>query len=442
MKRLLSLIIAAALLLGLSASCAAEESFADSVAGQAFGVAMACFQYKRPNGGEASDELFAAEAAGWYAAWLHRTRGVDLLTEDEVRDFERAIGCEPERAVPRDWERSRVQTLFNADWTLNLDFTDHKAQLDDTLGQTLEMRIEDAGGHVVRLTLIRHLSDTRTASFPYELSFAPNDDAGSAFPWKLTGVKEPPAGPELDPALGFDWELLLAQNRVSTLLELYGSICFENEYAPDMPTWIFRRDGVNVAVTGDGVSYASGEYRGCSYVRETDEDGSLRTRVSYVGDSYDEEDWVTGWLADIAALKLTEIGDGALLAEGVTEWGTPLRLTLDYGTLALREIDYFTEEDERLNGTVIRYGEKLPDFSFLDAWDGPLRSVTAVWEDWYSGSRSVRTETIELPADWEYKPWDARWGDYTVYMNEGYTMPYAYPGDGVDYTLYLTTAKG
>ena len=39
-------------------------------------------------------------------------------------------------------------------------------------------------------------------------------------------------------------------------------------------------------------------------------------------------------------------------------------------------------------------------------------------------------------------PWEARWGDYTIYMNEGYTRPYSYPGDGVDYTLWLTTAKG
>ena len=54
----------------------------------------------------------------------------------------------------------------------------------------------------------------------------------------------------------------------------------------------------------------------------------------------------------------------------------------------------------------------------------------------------VRTEFARIPADWEYMPYPARWDEYTVYMNEGYTKLYEYPGDGVDYTIYLTTAKG
>ena len=68
--------------------------------------------------------------------------------------------------------------------------------------------------------------------------------------------------------------------------------------------------------------------------------------------------------------------------------------------------------------------------------------MNLIWEDWYNGGPHIRRETIAVPADWEYLPWEARWGDYTIYMNEGYTQPYSYPGDGVDYTLWLTTAKG
>ena len=58
------------------------------------------------------------------------------------------------------------------------------------------------------------------------------------------------------------------------------------------------------------------------------------------------------------------------------------------------------------------------------------------------GAWTAGAETVELPADWEYIPAEGRYGDYTIYMNEGYTQPYFYPGDNVDYTLYLTTAKG
>ena len=89
------------------------------------------------------------------------------------------------------------------------------------------------------------------------------------------------------------------------------------------------------------------------------------------------------------------------------------------------------------------YGATPPEAKYLDSWKGPMRHITLHWEDWRSGGPSLRTETVEVPADWEYLPWEARWDDYTIYMNEGYTKLYAYPGDGTeDYELYLTTAKG
>ena len=76
-----------------------------------------------------------------------------------------------------------------------------------------------------------------------------------------------------------------------------------------------------------------------------------------------------------------------------------------------------------------------------------MRTVTTVWEDYVPGDgesfeRTERTEFARIPADWEYLPYEARWGDYTAYANAGFTEAYSYPGDGVDYSLYLTTAKG
>ena len=56
--------------------------------------------------------------------------------------------------------------------------------------------------------------------------------------------------------------------------------------------------------------------------------------------------------------------------------------------------------------------------------------------------RLLANAEVSLPGDWEYLPYEARWGEYTAYTNPDYIGPYAYPGDGVDYTLYLTTAKG
>ncbi len=445
MKKLLSLLLASALLLGLSVSAFAEASFADSVAGQAFAVAMASYELSRYDPLPPADELFAAEAAGWYAAWLRRTQGVDLLTEAEVLDFERSLGCDPACAVPQYWQEVQVRVLQSSDGTAYLDFAQHKQRLDDTLGRTMEIRIQGAGENAVCLTLIRHLSTGDTASYPYILRFEPGDDA-AAFAWTLAELTCPPHGAQLDPALTFDWDLLLAQNELDTLLGIYDCIRVENEFAPDMPTWLFRRDGRAIALTGDGESYVSGEYRGCSFVREADDKGVMRTRVSFIHDSPDGEDynngWLTNWLDGIAVLTLDSVGDGVIRGRGVTEWDSSLTLTLDYGTLALQELNSYSESGERLSGVEVHYDAALPDFSFLDAWDGPLRKVTVVREDWRGGGQSVSTTVYELPADWEYLPWEGQYGEDTIYMDEGYTRPYAYPGDGQDYTLYMTTAKG
>lgn len=448
MKKPLSFLLAAALLLGLAvpAFAAAPDGFADSVAGQAFAAAMASQELSRYDPLPPADELFAAEAAGWYAAWLWRTRDQDLLTAQEVLDFERALGCAPEQAVPDYWEDVTVRVLRGGDGTEYLDFAAHKQRLEDTLGQTMEMRIGEAGEDAVRLTLIRRLSAGYTASYAYDLRFAPNPDADSAFAWQLTELTPPPRGAQLDPALTFDWDLLLSQNELDTLLEIYDCIRVENEFAPDMPTWFFRRDGRALSFTGDEAVYLSGEYRGCVFVREADEKGVLHTRVSFINDDPEAEtynnNWLTGWLDGIAVLTLEKIEDGVIRAGGVTDWDTALTLELDYGTLALRKLSYYSEDGQRMGGVEVHYDAALPEFSFLKSWDEPLRKVTVVREDWTSGARDLSTTVYKLPADWEYLPWEGRFGEYTIYMNEGYTQPYAYPGDGADYTLYMTTAKG
>ncbi|MBQ7692460.1 MAG: hypothetical protein IJT29_02500 [Oscillospiraceae bacterium] len=445
MKRLFSLLLVAALLLGLAVPAFAEESFADSVQAQAFALAMAHYDLRYMDTLPDADE-FCAEAAGWYGALRWRTEGVDLLTAEEVLDFERSLGYAPARPVPEDWEGNRVRVLRGSDGRLYLDFAEHKLRLDDALGQSVETRLESAGDRAVSLTLIRHFTGDKAASYPFTLRFEENGDAESAFPWKLSESVCPSFGPQLDPSLTFDWDLLLAQNQMSTLLGIYDCVKLENEFAPDMPTWIFRRGDEIVGLTGDGKTYAGGTYRGCSFVREADETGALRTRVSDIDVSFARDDyneaWLSCWLEDIALLELEEIADGVIRAKGVTEWGYPIELCVDYGTLALREVNFYSEDGARTGGIRADYTAELPDFSFLDVWDEPLRKVTVIRENWEHGAPELSTNVYELPADWEYLPWEGLYGEYTIYMNEGYTESYAYPGDGVDYTLYMTTAKG
>jgi hypothetical protein len=72
--------------------------------------------------------------------------------------------------------------------------------------------------------IIRHFSDDKAASYPFTLRFAENSDTESAFPWRLAERVCPSFEPRLDPALTFDWDLLLAQNQMSTLLGIYDCV--------------------------------------------------------------------------------------------------------------------------------------------------------------------------------------------------------------------------
>lgn len=430
-----------------TAARAEEAALTEDVEGLAFAAAMTDYEQQRIHQPPAGEDLSAAEAAGWYAAWLWRTQEVDLLTREQVDAVQRALGYDPARPWPLYWEETgNVRVLRAADGTESLDFAAHKQRLAETLGVTMELRLESAGTDTVRLTLIRHLSGDYTAQYPYELRFEPNDNPAGAFPRKLAELKRPELGPQTDPALTFTWEELVAANRLSALLELYPFLRVENEYAPDMPTWIFRRFGRLALLNGDGETYVGGQYRGCTFAWEADGAGVFRASVTAVDEDADfdeyQESYLTDRLSNIAVLKLDSIDGDLIRAVGVSEWDTPVTLTVERGSLALRELCYLTDSGESISTTRVSLGGEMPEFAFLDSWERSLRTVTIEWES-YEGGSVQRWQTVtEVPEDWEYLPWECRWGDYTAWMNKGYTRPYFYPGDGMDYTLYLSTAKG
>jgi hypothetical protein len=189
-----------------------------------------------------------------------------------------------------------------------------------------------------------------------------------------------------------------------------------------------------------------GEYRGCWFRYEPGEDGKLRPRVSgfdpACGDEKSRDDYISNYLYGAAIVDLDRV-DGDLIRTHITytgDWNEDV--AIDRGVLLLREMRSQADEESAPVVLGFHYDETPPAAEYLDSWEKPLRHVNLIWEDWYNGGPHIRRETIAVPADWEYLPWEARWGDYTIYMNEGYTQPYSYPGDGLDYTLWLTTAKG
>ena len=467
MKKMLSLFLCLALLAGLFAVSAAadeeavtagkavsEEDFIAAVAPQAFAVTMAAWLGDTGEGVSLSDPAYLWDAAGWYAAWLYRTDGCDLLLPEEVEDFLRSLGAE-DCVMPEGWaEHGVVRVLRSLDGSESYDFQQHKTEIDEMLG--VNTLVSFAGGEGGRLTTVLSCfyEDELSAEWMYELTF--DETAEEVFPYRLTGIRLLDKGPQMDEVLDFSWDELLEANRLENVLAHYPAVFVSLQTELGEPdelsgNWIFAHGG-ELARVSCGEDYLGGEYRGCYFEVEKTEDGAERAVVGRVvedGESGASLDaYLTDYLSNIVIVALEKEEDDLIWLNCTFRGGYHERIAVERGTLVLRSIDF--SSGDMLPPSVLTFNcmKPAPDYPFLDSWDGALRTVTTVWEDFVLDEEThewtpvVRTSSVDLPADWEYLPYQTSWGEYTAYLDEGYTEPYAYPGDGADYTLYLTTAKG
>ena len=464
MKKLLSLLLCLALLAGLFAvSAAAEDTpaekplteadFTAAVAPQAFAVTMAAWLSGQEGAEALGDPLFLWDAAGWYAAWLYRTEDCDLLLPEAVGDFLRSLGGE-ESPMPEGWaEYGVVDVLRSQDGGEYYDFAQHKIEIDAMLGVDTMVSFVEGTGSSLTAVLSCYYEDDLSAEWMYALDFEKADD--EAFPYRLTGLRLMDNGPQMDAALDFSWDELLAANRLEKVLEQYPAVRISalNADGEDdglSGTWLLSSGG-ELAQISFGEGYLGGTFRRCSFDVEPREDGVERALVGYIAPEEEApslNDYLTDYLTGVVIVQLEKEEDDLIWLVCTFRGGYRERIAVDRGTLVLRTIDYSSGDMDLSSVISFDYMKPAPEYPFLASWEGELRTVTIVWEsfrydeesdDW---ERVEKKETVSLPADWEYLPFEARWGDYTVYTNADYIGPYVYPGDGVDYTLYLTTAKG
>ena len=457
-RRFLSLLLCFVMLSGVSAgngSMAFAESdpagvspsdFEEAIQAQAFSIAMACWY----SGFEATDTVwpfFAWEATGWYAAWLYRVQGADLLPAKEASDFQRALGMVEELSGPENWLGANTPTAMSSpDGSIFYDFREYKLRLDELLGIEIEFSFAYAGMLAEDVTVIQHFGDLEQTERLFRIAFAENPDPTSRFAWRFESVDMPLPEPQVDPALTFTWEQLQEANSVKRILLQYPSIkSYSKEYSYGNSTWLFLHDGEPVLLTGSDGAY-SGKIHGCSFDFGETENGELRARISSM--DTEEQAWETlnSFILDYfylpAFLRLDRIEGDLIWADAIYSGGYRQKLAFDYGTLVLREVVSLSEDGMVLGSNVFEYLNPAPNPDFLRSWDSPLRTIHVIWESYPNGVRELRREEVEVPKDWEYLPYQALWGDYTAYTNEEYLGDYAYPGDGEDYTLFLTTVKG
>ena len=445
-RRLLAMLMLAGILSCYAVPAVAHDDFEEQTQVQAFAAAMACWDC-----GFSEQDVywpgFAWEATGWYAAWLYRVDGVDLLTEAEIRDFHRSMGMVFEFGSPDNWLGGHTPAqLRGRDGSVSYDFREYKKRIDELMGVTLELEYATGEDLTETVTVIQHL-DTETAiKTAFRIIFQENEAPESSFQYQLAAISMGENGPELDPALGFDWELLMEENSLKTILASYPAVRISDKlYQTEAYTWLFLRDGTPVMLT-DAYGMISGQFKGCYFELGVSTDGKTRPQIgnldSKAGSMERLGSYITDMFSSVAYMELDRIEGDLIWANARYAGGFRQKLAFDRGSLALREVMSLADSGEVIGDMELNYSLPAPNYAFLDSWERPLRTVRVLWESYPGGLRELKSETILLPDDWEYLPYEGQSGEYTMYNNDRYIGDYAYPGDGDSYMLFLTTVKG
>ncbi len=442
MKKLFALLLSLLLLKVEAIPVALAESgiTEKTISEQAFALGLACRMNDYDN--REPDAPLLWDAAGWYAALRHRTDEIDLLSERELEDFLCSIGYQGSLALPEGWEIYGVaHAARSSDGHLWYDFSFHKEMFEEMLGISTEVHIAVITRDTAVTTVTVHYENDSLAKWAYRLRFEENKaGTGSSFDFRVSGIEAIDFEPQMEGALNFTWEELLAANDLSYLLRFCPAVCVYERNSDFMKDWYFLHNGETVLIHESGESI-SGQYGCYEFDIEEIADGAKRVRVGHIAETAVSDESIRSYLSWIVNLRLNQLDGDLFRLDCTTINGESERIAVNRGTLALEELteDYLNYPSVT---TCFDYTLEPPACDFLTGWEKPLRTITVLRESFESGELKTQEDFLRLPADWEYLPYEGRWGNYTIYMDAGYTKPYAYPGDGVDYTLYMTTAKG
>lgn len=109
--------------------------------------------------------------------------------------------------------------------------------------------------------------------------------------------------------------------------------------------------------------------------------------------------------------------------------------------LSVTKAAYTTSEGYE-ETTLFTYGSEVDTYGLTDGWDdNGIRKVTVISSVYDAeNGQADGTETYEVPYNVEVSFFGL--DDYFIYADSDYTKKYTYPGDGKDYTVYITNAAG
>lgn len=385
---------------------------------------------------------------GWYCARQNYSGGKDYLTENQVAAIQHSILPD---VAPLD------MSMFTKEGTMekdeNYEGTVYKFPLYVNSYKGLFSNFEistdypDKDGGEFTVTLRDRVFDGEKEI--YTFSFTADQNADKDFPYVLSSMKLPAKDDASSPAgITLTVDDLLEANTIGTLLDKYESVCVNQkdnrDFAVETYYYMWKEHYIQADkyIIGDETNYNFMfdnyylDYKSAHYIA-----------TEYIDYEYDDSNYVNGlnYFVSGNIVNLKEKGDiytfnieTDMLDE---EYNSENYYEVRKSDLSLLKAT-FKGNNGYYETVTVDYNGEADTFGLTDGWDdNPERTVTVAVStyDPVNGQADVGYDVV-LPYNVELRV--DSFGDYFCYLNSDYTKEYTYPGDGVDYTIYVTNAAG
>ena len=424
MKRITSLISAISIFIICTAGCRTENTEFDDLENLAISAALS-YRTQAWNGSIDTDTPeFAWNTAGWYAAYKANLELSDdaVLSEDQLKEIQNVIMSGEAAAAPPDTVNAKSEVL---DGKTYWKFPEINEYFRSYLRVSSEVNCEKTGDSTFVVTIRDHLRFNAVEETVFNIGFNKENDGYSLSEFSRNEFYD----------LDFTPELLHDANLLSNLLPIYENITITEDYSSGLGVIshsVKTDNGYAFWIDGGAVGYYD------EYNFYTDDNGKVSVMPA---------DTSPEWLDDyVANMMLPGDGEEFIRLTCTQEeeiffidYGSSSTVyTVDRGTLALKKVESFDENAVSYYMAKFDYGKKVTEPDTITAWKKPLRTVTL--NLLYSDGRTVR-QSFAVPSDWEFDAVEyCRWD--TMYIDKDCTKPYKYPGNGINYTLYVCESAG
>ena len=421
MKKSAVLIIMMAVIISCFTGCGSKTAGFDDLENLAISAALS-YRTLVWNGSMDTDTPeFAWNTAGWYAAYKANLEFADEaeLSEDQLKDIQNVILTGEAVMTPPDDINAEAETR---DGKTYWKFPEINDDFHSYLGVISEVNCEKAQNNSYVVTIRDHLRFDVVEETVFNIGFKKENDSYILSEFSRNEFID----------LDFTTDMLYDANHLSNLFSIYDNLTITEDRSSGYGSLVYSRktDNGYTLWTDDGSSGYYDEFR-----FYTSDNATGKVSVTPDGTSSDcLDDYIAITRlpdegADLIRLTCTEEEEIFYVDYGFSS----TVYTIDRGTLALKKTESFDENDESFFMAKFSYGDKLPEPDTIAAWKGPLRTVSL--KLLYSDGETLGL-SFTIPADWEFDVYEyCPWG--TAYLDEGCTELYEYPGDGIDYTIYV-----